>query len=266
MIYLTGDTHGEIDIHKLSANKNVGQVLKNCTKDDYLIICGDFGLVWDGSKEEKWWQKWLNDKPYTTLFVDGNHENTDLLSKYPIEEWNGGKVQFIQPSVIHLMRGQMYTIDNKKIFTMGGGTSIDRWRRKEGVSWWPQEIPSDDELKEGIDNLDKNNWKVDYIVTHEAPNSIHDLAIGPYSEKKHDKLTCYLESLLQDLQFDKWYFGHYHRTDTFGDKSQFRLLYDDVVKAGETEPILSGEEQERRRKVVEEMNKRLKKLKEEDLM
>ena len=266
MIYLTGDTHGEIDIHKLSANKNVGQVLKNCTKDDYLIICGDFGLIWDGSKGEKWWQKWLNDQSYTTLFVDGNHENTDLLSKYPIEEWNGGKVQFIQPSVIHLMRGQVYTIDDKKFFTMGGGTSIDRWRRKEGVSWWSQEIQQDDELKEGIDNLDKNNWKVDYIVTHEAPNSIHDLAIGPYSEKKHDKLTCYLESLLPDLQFDKWYFGHYHRTDTFGDKSQFRLLYDDVVKAGETEPILSGEEQERRRKVVEEMGKRLKKLKEEGLM
>ena len=104
------------------------------------------------------------------------------------------------------------------------------------------------------------------VVTHEAPNSIHDLAIGTYGIKKHDKLTCYLESLLQDLQFDKWYFGHYHRTDTFGDKSQFRLLYDDVVKAGETEPILSGEEQERRRKVVEEMGKRLKKLKEEGLM
>lgn len=266
MIYLTGDTHGEIDINKLSANQNVGQVLKNCTKDDYLIICGDFGLVWDGSNEEKWWQKWLNDKPYTTLFVDGNHDGFHLLSKYPVEEWNGGKVQFIQPSIIHLMRGQVYTIDNKKIFTMGGGTSIDRWRRKEGLSWWPQEIPSDDELNEGIKNLDKHDWKVDYVITHEAPNSIHDLVIGPYAEKKHDKLTCYLESLLPDLQFNKWYFGHYHNEEIFGDRNQFQLLYNNVVKIGENESILSDEEYERRRKFNEEMIKRLKKLKEKDLM
>lgn len=258
MIYLTGDTHGDIDIHKLSASQNVGQVLKSCTKDDYLIICGDFGLVWDGSKEEKWWQKWLNDQPYTTLFIDGNHDGFHLLEKYSVEEWNGGKVQYIQPSIIHLMRGQVYTIDNKKIFTMGGGTSIDRWRRKEGISWWPQEIPSDEELNEGIENLTKHDWKVDYVVTHEAPNSIHDLVIDPYGVKKHDKLTCYLEALLPDLRFDKWYFGHYHDTHTFGDKRQFQLLYNSVVRVGETDPILSEEEQERHKKSEEEMMERLK--------
>lgn len=49
----------------------------------------------------------LECKSYTTLFVDGNHENFDRLSDYPIDTWNGGKVHKIRPSVIHLMRGQI---------------------------------------------------------------------------------------------------------------------------------------------------------------
>ena len=53
--------------------------------------------------------KWLSEKPWTTLFVDGNHENFDRLKNYPItEEW-GGKVQKIYDKVYHLMRGEIYT-------------------------------------------------------------------------------------------------------------------------------------------------------------
>ena len=48
------------------------------TKEDYVIICGDFGGVWNKeveNKEEKHLLDWLEEKPFTTLFVDGNHEN-----------------------------------------------------------------------------------------------------------------------------------------------------------------------------------------------
>jgi hypothetical protein len=63
--------------------------------------------------------------PLRPLFVSDNHENCDLLASFPVSEWNGGKVQFIKPSVIHLMRGQVFTIDSRKFFTMGGATSHD---------------------------------------------------------------------------------------------------------------------------------------------
>ena len=86
--------------------------------NDYIIIAGDFGGVWDNSNEEKYWIKWLNQKKFTTLFIDGNHENYDLLSKFDITEWHGGKVQFISDNIIHLMRGQVYKIDGKSIFTI----------------------------------------------------------------------------------------------------------------------------------------------------
>ena len=59
--------------------------------------------------------------PFTVLFVSGNHENFDLLKVLPTEEWHGGKVQFIRPHVIHLLRGQVFEIEGYTFFTMGGG-------------------------------------------------------------------------------------------------------------------------------------------------
>ncbi len=159
------------------------------TKDDYVIICGDFGF-WDNSKEQNYWRNWLEKKPFTTLWVDGNHENYDLLSTIETNTWNGGKVQFIRSSVIHLMRGQVYEIDGLKIFTFGGARSHDisggildktepDYRRKKRqldrqkksyrinhVSWWKEEMPSEGEFEEGRQNLEKHNWNVNYIITH----------------------------------------------------------------------------------------------------
>ena len=123
MIYITGDCHSDF----VRFNKENFPEQKEMCKDDYVIICGDFGGVWDTeeSKREKWWMDWLEERSFTTLFVDGNHENFDRLNGYEVEEWNGGKIHRIRPSVIHLMRGQVYQMDDKKIFTFGGASSHD---------------------------------------------------------------------------------------------------------------------------------------------
>lgn len=71
MIFVTGDTHANLDIGKLSTRRFPEQ--KELTKEDFLIVCGDFGLVWDGSAREIYWQDWLSDKNFTTLWIDGNH-------------------------------------------------------------------------------------------------------------------------------------------------------------------------------------------------
>ena len=207
MFFVTGDTHAHIDIRKL--NTENFPIQKELTRDDYVIICGDFGLVWDGGKSDQWWQEWLADKPFTTLWVDGNHENHDLLGQYPVSEWNGGKVHFIQPNIIHLMRGQVFDIDGVQFFTMGGAASHDKAHRKEGVSWWAKEMPSTEEFAEAEWNLEKSGWKVDYVLTHDAPTSIQAyLGAGMYSA---DELNAFFERLLGKLEFDTWYFGHYHQ-------------------------------------------------------
>lgn len=83
MIFITGDTHGDFT----RFNTRIFPEQKEMAKNDYVIICGDFG-IWEDSKWERYW---LNDKPFTTLFVTGNHSNYDLLRQYPVDKWNGAK-------------------------------------------------------------------------------------------------------------------------------------------------------------------------------
>lgn len=114
-VYITGDIHG--DPSRLSINSFVEQ--KELDKNDYVIIAGDFGLIWSqdpNNKNEKYWLNWLDNKPFTTLFVDGNHENFDRLNNFPISEWKGGRVHKIRESVIHLMRDEFLYVNKFKCF------------------------------------------------------------------------------------------------------------------------------------------------------
>ena len=225
-VFVTGDLHSQIDMHKLSMEAFPEQ--RELTKNDFVIICGDFGCVWDGGKTDKYMQKWLSEKTFTTLFTDGNHESFPLLNAYPVETWNGGKVHKITPSIIHLMRGQVFTINGVKCFTMGGAASHDKQFRKEGISWWPEEMPSDAEYDEALENLGHNGWKVNFVFTHCAPDSIQSQLADWY---EHDKLTNFLEIVRQDLIYDYWFFGHYHTNKMITGKDI--VLYEQIVEVGE---------------------------------
>ena len=206
MIYITGDTHIPIDIHKLNTKNFPEQ--KNLTKQDYIIICGDFGGVWNQSKAIREHMHKLNNRGFTTLFVDGNHENFDVLNAMPVKEWHGGKVHFVEENIIHLMRGQIFEIDKYSFFTMGGGNSIDKGWRMPGRSWWSEEMPSDLEFEEAIDNLERVNFQVDYIFTHTAPLSI----IRHFYEPDDELPLCrFLERVKERTTYKKWFFGHVHK-------------------------------------------------------
>ena len=86
MIYITGDTHGLKEISKLiSFNEK-----KHFTKSDFMIIAGDFGVIWDINSINRYID-FYSKFPFTILFIDGNHENFDFLDAFPVEQWNGGK-------------------------------------------------------------------------------------------------------------------------------------------------------------------------------
>ena len=168
-IFITGDTHIPIDIKKLSTKNWEEQ--KNLTGDDYLIIAGDFGLLWDAveTREEKYWTKWLNNKKFTTLFIDGNHENFTRLNRLEKTSFLGGKVGVVSNSIFYLQRGEIYSINKKKFLTIGGAHSHDIEHRTEGLSWWKEEEINEDEKKHTIKNLEKHNYEVDYIIAHTLP-------------------------------------------------------------------------------------------------
>ena len=226
MLFITGDTHGRYDFAKLL---RFAKAHPELTKKDCLIVAGDFGAVWDA----KTWEEDLlpyEELPFTVLFVDGNHENFDLLDAFPVQEWKGGKVHFVKPTVIHLMRGQVYEIEGKTLFTFGGATSTDRYTRTEGVSWWAREAPTYEELDEGIANLKRYNHTVDYIVTH----SCDEKALWyPPLRERGVKMETFPEnrmlSLFEDtVRYKHWYFGHYHMDgDLTGNKT---VLYRKIVR------------------------------------
>jgi hypothetical protein len=240
MIYVTGDTHGCIDIKKcladitrLGSDHTTIVPVENLTEDDYLIICGDFGLVWYTPDNLRWIKqemtlKSLNYQKFTTLFVDGNHENFDFLNSYPVEDWNGGKVQFIKDKVIHLCRGEVYNISGVSIFAMGGATSHDAETRTPHVSWWDEELPSSAEYENALSNLDKVAWSVDYVISHCAPYSIVTTFKPEFTDS--DSELIFFDTVLEKLKFKHWYFGHYHEDEDVG--SKFTCLYRELIQIG----------------------------------
>ena len=252
-IYITGDTHG--DFRRFSAdNFPEGKTL---TKKDYVIICGDFGGIWDvkeSSPQEKYWLDWLNGKPWTTLFVDGNHENFDRLNSLPAERWHEGYVHIVRSSILHLMRGNRFIIDNCTIFAYGGAPSHDVYDgildrenyqtdaifkfhvkqyqkqhkafRINHISWWKDELPTDAEMRRGIKNLEKANWIVDYAITHCPPREVCKW-FGYYDS---DKLIVYFDELLKHgLKFKEWWSGHLHKNE-YGIYGKYNLIYEDFVR------------------------------------
>lgn len=252
MIYITGDCHS--NFHRFTTDVFPEQ--KEMTKDDVVIICGDFGGVWyqEDSKhinKENYWLNWLEDKPFTTVFVDGNHENFDRLYSYPVKEWNGGLVHEIRPSVLHLIRGEVFTIEDKKFFAFGGASSHDiadgiidyqdeDWReqcelldkqgkymyRVKGLSWWSQELPTKEEMDNGEENLKKHNKKVDFIITHSPSASV--IALLGRGLYEQDILTMYLEDIKCNTEYTKMFSGHMHINKAINNKDI--LLYEQIIR------------------------------------
>lgn len=204
MIYVTGDTHGDYERFCSSATRKL-------KKGDTLIVCGDFGFIWNGGPEEAKILKKLSEKKFNICFVDGTHENFKLLDSCEISEWNGGKVHHLGGGLYHLMRGQIYEIEGQKIFAMGGGESPDMEIRIANNTWNPLESPTQQELIEGAENIDKVGNKVDFIITHEPSARIKDfLQLSNIDKTRLTVLNTYFDELGKSCEYKKWYFGSMH--------------------------------------------------------
>ena len=253
-VYVTGDIHGNPT--RLSKDSFYEQKDFSSNKaENTVIILGDFGLVWNRngeSKQEKYWLDWLNQKPFTTVFVDGNHECFPRIYSYPVKEWRGGNVHEIRSNVLHLMRGEVFTIEDKKFFAFGGASSHDiqdgildyndeDWREKakkldkqgkymyriKDLSWLEEELPNEEEIKNGLDNLKKENNKVDYIITH-SPSTSELYLMGGKGLYQSDILTNYLEEIKANTEYKRHFFGHMHWDKAINDKDV--CLYEQIIR------------------------------------
>jgi hypothetical protein len=224
-VFVTGDTHCPQDIHKLNTKYFLEG--KNLTKDDVVIILGDFGLLWSNikDKEEKWWTQWLNNKPWTTLFLDGNHENHSRLSQLPETNMFGGKVGVVSHSIFHLKRGEVYTFNNKKAIAIGGAMSIDKQYRTEFISWWKEELLSYQEESYVLEQIQNHN--PDFILSHTCPQFLIPHILNDIC-KYSDPTSKFFSHVLDTYEdFEHWYFGHFHRDITY---MNFTCCYNEIKR------------------------------------
>lgn len=251
-IYVTGDCHAEFS--KFNTSNFPEQ--KELTRDDFVIVCGDFGGVWCDTPQERYWLDWLSKKNFTILFVDGNHENFDRLfsGEFEIVEFHGGYAHKIRDNIYHLFRGEIYELCGKKIFAFGGASSHDiqdgilqpddykttsdlvkaynkltkqgKMVRINHISWWEDEVSTAEEEKHGLASLEENDYKVDFIITHCCPQHIvSEFSHGMY---KPEEMTVYFDEIAERTTFSKWYFGHYHGDKAINDK--YIMMYKDIVQ------------------------------------
>lgn len=205
MIYITGDTHGDISCFK-------NPKLNRLSEKDYLIVCGDFGFIWNPeSAAEKKNMEILKKKKYTICFVDGAHENFDVLNSYTPYRWKGGNAHKIADNIFHLMRGEIFTLQGKTFFVMGGGESDDADMREDGKTRWESELPNAEELKNGVSNLMDTEKSINYILTYEAPTIAKDILRQRTNKNiSITPLNTYLQELMKNVDYMHWYFGSLH--------------------------------------------------------
>jgi len=214
-VFLVGDIHG--DPRLLSQRKWKERRQLNLTPEDIIIFLGDFGLFWKEpmSKEEFNHLTWLAEFPAQVCFIDGNHENFNLINQLPQEEKFGGEVgvyRLPQGKIYHLKRGNIYRLHGKNFFVAGGALSIDKKYRVNGKTWWPGEYWSEQEETNALNNLDSIDWKVDYVLSHTCPSWLVTEFIGQDFDfgKIEDKVARFLEFIDDRIEFKEWHFGHFH--------------------------------------------------------
>jgi hypothetical protein len=225
MIFVTGDCHGEFS--KLS-NTN-WPVSTYLTKDDYVIVTGDCGLIFHPTQtpDEIWWTKWLTGKSWNILYVDGNHENHTKLNALPQEEKFGGRVGKVADNIYHLRRGEIYEIEGKKFLTFGGATSTDKAYRRDGISWWREEVPSYSDMDNCIASMEKHNYRVDYIVAHTCPQFLAPVIAGKMGYVPiEDSTQKMLDHIVSACRFEHYFCGHWHEDVSYG---KYHFLYNSIV-------------------------------------
>lgn len=250
-VFCTGDTHFDHDIAKLGmfATEKGSQL----TKDDYVIICGDFGLLWNyeetgksilSNPDDKCWADdelqlfdWYNQLPWTTLIVLGNHDNWNRWETYPVTAWHGGRVQKLSDSIIRLMEGEIYDIGGRTILAYGGAQSTDRGTIKGQDNmewcihkwWWPQEVPLLATVHYTLDNLENYGNKVDYVISHDCPQNTKDYLylceFDGYGNIRANKVSSQLQAIADAIEYKHWFCGHLHQDKTIKDVT---ILYEKV--------------------------------------
>lgn len=229
MIFVTGDTHGDFTRIFEFCNKN-----PQLTQEDILIILGDAGINYFGDERDIRRKILLKELPITLFCIHGNHEMRPYeAGKYREIEKFYGTVYIEEnfPNLIFAKDGEIYNFDGKKIIVLGGAYSIDKWYRLEyGYRWFESEQPTSEIKKYAEQQLKRNDWQVDYVLTHTCPYSYlpREAFLSCIDQSKVDNSTeKWLDTIEKKLSYIKWFCGHFHIEKL---DRNLRFLFNEIIE------------------------------------
>jgi Calcineurin-like phosphoesterase len=186
---------------------------------------GDFG-IWDHIPSGEYYLDTLNSsaekRGVEWLFVAGNHENYDSLEEYEREakakqypEYvNNGFIQ-IRDNITWVGRANVWYDQGVLFGALGGAVSIDRYSRKQGVSWWPQEYTNLNDLQ-AFTELVYAHGPLDVMISHDAPLTLPSWP----GFIKDDPLSNANRAIMHEAGLaaapTNWFHGHYHKELVYG--------------------------------------------------
>jgi len=226
MIYITGDTHGEF-----SRFKSFCERFATSAKDT-MIVLGDAGLNFYLDARDTKKKDYVATLPITFFFIHGNHEERPYLCEgYEEADYRGGRVYINRryPNQIFAKDGEIFDFDGKKTAVIGGAYSVDKeYRLSHGWPWFASEQPDAEIKRRAEEKLAAAGWKVDCVLTHTAPieREPRHMFLSGIDQTKVDKTTeLFLQTIANRLEFDRWYFGHYHGEWHAG---RYRMLFTEI--------------------------------------
>ena len=158
-------------------------------------------------------------KPDYTLVLPADEEYLDAVKAYHFFTMGGAKSHDTEDGIL-----EPGAPDFERKLLMLQRKPRARYRINH-ISWWAQEMPSEEEYAEARKNLAKVDWAVDYVITHCAPTSI---ALMENRHNEADPLTDFLQEVKERAHYHYWLFGHYHDNRAIDEKHI--LLWEQIIQ------------------------------------
>lgn len=229
-IAFSGDWHGNLpfalDAIDYAAAENA----------EVIVHAGDYGWLFT-ERFTKGIERALAKAGLRLFFTEGNHEhygkleqlfrsNTALpgirLDVPERQRFHLPRPGKVSPSVWHLARGTRWEWNGISFMACGGAHSVDRRRRKPGLSWWPQETITDADI-----DACARRGRTDVLISHDCPAGVDipGLEVSAYwfdpaeialSQQHRERLLRVCEATRPGLIVHGHYHTAYTQTVTFG--------------------------------------------------
>ena len=290
MLYFTGDIHADC-ISRFSFKTH--PELRELTSDDFIIVLGDCGIPWynpqlhfydywtkpGAEKAEHYQLTWLNNRPWKTIFLRGNHDNIDLIQEMPFTKLGHANVRqmcyedILYENIFYIDTPQFMYLQGQKLLFIPGAEShdidyifeyddpltkdyirqINKKYKRTGVetlyrvnhfSYWKNEGVNENLALKTVMHCPK---EVDYVLTHAPRAAVHNQWKMPGAPARNNpsKSEIILENISKLITYKMWLHGHLHNYIELTNLYSIGLYYD----------ILSLEDIEKKKKFFDLENK-----------